>query len=156
MSGKLQLAGKTVMGIALATLSIAAFADIYVSRDANGHLVYSDRKPAGPSEPVRIAGRPSADKPASEADAPDPAAWQKADNALEERMSLAEQERIAAIEERAKRCAAARQQGAMFALNAPRCTYDGEGVRSCLSSAEIDAKRLEAKQQMAEFCAGQR
>ena len=140
------------IGGALVTFSVEAFADVYVSRDANGHLVYSDRKPAGPAQQIRIEVRPVTPKPEPFSDANERAAWQQAEDARAERARLAEQERLAATEERAKRCAAARRQNAVYAYDGRKCSYDANGGRACLSSAEIDAKRAEAKQQMAEFC----
>lgn len=146
---------KCVLAIAIATLSLPAFADIYVSRDANGQLVYSDRKPAGPAQQIRTEVRPAAAKPAPSSNATERAAWEQADNARAERARVAEQERVAAIEERAKRCSAARRQNAVYAYDGRKCSYDANGGRTCLSAAEIDAKRAEAKQQMEQFCGAQ-
>ena len=144
-----------VIGIAFATLSTAVFADVYVSRDANGHLVYSDRKPAGPAQQVRTEVRPATPKPAATSNATERATWEQADSARTERARLAEQERLASNEERAKRCVAARRQSAIYSYDGRKCSYDANGGRTCLSSAEIDAKRAEAKQQMAASCDAQ-
>lgn len=143
---------KCVIGIAFATFSFAAPADVYVSRDANGRLVYSDRKPAGPAQQIHIEVRPVTAKPAPSSNATERAAWEQADNARAERARLAEQERLAAIEERAKRCTEARRQNAVYSYDGRKCSYDANGGRTCLSSAEIDAKRAEIKQQMDQFC----
>lgn len=141
-----------VLGIALVAFSPAAFADVYVSRDANGHLVYSDRKPAGSSQQIRTEARPATAKAAPAGNATERAAWAQADSARAERARLAEQERVAAIEERAKRCAEARRQSAVYSYDGRKCSYDANGARACLSVAEIDAKRAEAKQQMEQYC----
>lgn len=143
---------KCAMGIAFATPSTAVFADVYVSRDANGHLVYSDRKPAGPAQQVRTEVRPMTAKPAASNNATERATWEQADQARSERARLAEQERLAANQERANRCVAARRQSAVYSYDGRKCSYDANGGRTCLSSAEIDAKRAESKQQMAASC----
>ena len=138
--------------ILLVTVSVAAVADVYVSRDANGKLVYSDREPAGPHERVRVEERPVSPKPAS-TPSDERTKWLQADQEREERARRAEQERTAAAEERARRCTEARRQSATYGLDGRKCSYDAEGVRNCLSDAEIDAKREEAKRLMAENCA---
>jgi len=131
--------------------SSAAHADVYVSRDSNGHLIYSDRRPPGKSEPIRVESRPTVASPATVSPSATPG-WEQAEAARKEKARAAEQERITLLEERTKRCNDARKLAASYAVNGPRCSYDGNGGRSCLSAAEIDSKRVEAKRQLAEFC----
>lgn len=138
----------------LVTLSVAAVGDVFVSRDANGKLVYSDREPAGPHERVRVEERPVSPKPAVSTPSDERAKWLQADQDREERARRAEQERTTAAEERARRCKEARRQSATYGVDGRKCNYDAEGNRSCLSAAEIDAKRAEAQQLMATNCAG--
>jgi hypothetical protein len=142
-----------LVAIAISVSGDAAFADIYVSRDSNGHLVYSDRKPAGASQTVRVESRPSVMSPAAASNSAAAGNWEQAESARKEKARVAEQERLVLLEERARRCAEAKKQSASYAINGPRCSYDGNGGRSCLSAAEIDSKRAEANRQMAEFCA---
>ena len=133
-------------------LSAAALADVYVSRDANGKLVYSDREPAGPHERVRVEQRPVSPKPAASTPSDERAKWLQADQDRQEQARRAEQEQIAAADERKRRCVEARRQSATYGFDGRKCNYDGEGNLSCLSAAEIDAKRAELKQLMAANC----
>lgn len=112
-------------------------------------------QPLGASEQIRTEVRPATEKPAPSGNTTERAAWEQADNARAERARIAEQERLVAKEERAKRCAAARRQSAVYLYDGRKCNYDADGGRTCLSAAEIDAKRAEAKQQLAEFCDAQ-
>lgn len=145
-------ANRLIVALILATLSAGAVADIFVSRDANGRPVYSDREPAGPHQRIRVEERPVSPKAEASTPIDQQAAWQKAAEDREERARKAEQERIAAAEEKARRCAEARRQNATYSVDGRKCSYDADGNRSCLSSAEIDAKRAEARQLMAANC----
>ena len=141
-----------ICAMLLTTLSVAAIADIYVSRDASGKLIYSDREPSGPHERVRVDARPGSPAPAASTPADERAKWLQADKGREERTQQAEKQRIAAAEERVKRCADARRENAIYGVDGRKCNYDAAGNRSCLSTAEIDAKRAEAKRLMAANC----
>lgn len=145
-------ASKLILVLFLATSSVAANADIFVSRDANGKLVYSDREPAGPHERVRIEERPVSPNPPNSTPSDQRATSQQAAQDREERTRKAEQERTAAAEEKARRCTQARRQNATYGVDGRKCDYDADGNRKCLSSVEIDAKRVEAKKLMAENC----
>lgn len=142
-----------ICAMLLTTLSVAAIADIYVSRDASGTLIYSDREPSGPHERVRVEARPvSPVAAASTASTDERAKWLQPDEDREERAQQAEKQRTAAAEERVKRCAEARRQNAVYGVDGRKCNYDAAGSRSCLSTAEIDAKRAEATRLMAANC----
>ena len=136
---------------------MAALADVYVSRDANGRLVYSDRKPLGESKQVRIEPRPS--PTVRDSDPGVTATSVSSQAAISERAERERQEamqREAAIAERDKQCIAGRRMNAEFGFDGRKCSYHADGTRTCLTSAEIDLKRLEAQRLMAEFCAAER
>lgn len=139
------------MVLLLATASTAG-ADIFVSRDANGKLVYSDREPAGPHKRVRTDERPASSSPAGSVLSDQRSTSTQAAQDREERARKAEQERKASAAEKADRCTHARRQNAIYGVDGRKCDYDADGNRKCLSSAEIDAKRAEAKKLMAENC----
>lgn len=132
----------------IATMSAPAVADIYVSRDANGKLVYSDREPAGPHKHVHVDERPVPSKSASGVPTDQAALWERAAKDREERARKAELERKASEEERARRCTQARRENAIYGVDGRKCDYDADGSRRCLSAAEIDSKRAEAKRLM--------
>ena len=146
--------GALVVVLSLTSASAPATDDIYVSRDANGRPVYSDREPRGPHVRVHIESRPAPAKSVVSSSADQRETWQQAAQDRENRARRAEAERLAAAEEAAKRCAQARRQQAIYGVDGRKCDYDENGNRKCLSSAEIDAKRAEAKQLMAENCLG--
>ena len=147
----------SVAAVAATFVSMAAFADVYVSRDINGRLVYSDRKPPGESKQIRIEPRPSPtvreNQPVVTATSVSPQAA-SSDRAERERQEATQRE--AEMAERDKQCDAGRRMNAEFGFDGRKCSYHADGTRTCLTSAEIDVKRLEAKRLMAEFCAVRR
>jgi hypothetical protein len=142
----------SIVALFVATMSARAVADIYVSRDANGKLVYSDREPAGPHKHIRVDERTVPSRSASSVSTDQAALWEQAAKDREERARNAELERKAAEEERARRCSQARRENAIYGVDGRKCDYDSDGNRRCLSSVEIDSKRAEAKRLMADNC----
>lgn len=142
----------SIIVLFVATMSAWAVADIYVSRDANGKLVYSDREPVGPHKHVRVDERPVPSKGASGVPTDQKALWEQAAKDRDERARKAELERKASEEERARRCTQARRENAIYGVDGRKCDYDADGNRNCLSSAEINSKRAEAKKLMADNC----
>ena len=133
--------------------------EVFVTKDAQGRPVYTDRPDSLPAERVDIQTRQTdvvgvknryddemqAAAAANQASAE--AARKSADATKAAQLTAAD---------KAKRCADARQnyQNVMTA----RRLYepgDKEGERRYLDSAEIDAARADAKKVMDEFCAGQ-
>ena len=152
MNNQLCAAKIYIIALFVATMSARAAADIYVSRDANGKLVYSDREPAGPHKHIRVDDRPVPYKAASSVPTDQAALWDQAAKDREERARKAELEQKASEEERARRCMQARRENAVYGVDGRKCEYDADGNRRCLSSAEIDSKRAEAKKLMADNC----
>lgn len=144
--------GALAVVLSLTCAGTLAADDIYVSRDANGRPVYSDREPRGPHVRVHVESRPVPANSVVSSSADQRESWQQAAQDRENRARRAEAARLAAAEEAAKRCAQARRQQAIYGVDGRKCDYDENGNRKCLSSAEIDAKRAEAKQLMATNC----
>ncbi len=148
--GRLLISGAWLI-VAFVVL-VPAAADIYKSTDARGNLVYSDRAPSGPAQRVPIETRPRNSEQARASLEAERAAWQRADAERAEREGAKAGEQAAKRDEQAKRCNAARFQQTEFEFGRRKFRLDSQGNRVYYSATEIDQKRAEAKQQIAEFC----
>jgi hypothetical protein len=151
---------KSTVTLAL-TLLLAAGAqagDVYVTKDAQGRPIYTDTPATIPAQKIGIASAST-----------DPATVQKryadqmkqytaedasASKAIATEDDPAKAKQLSA-EDKAKRCADARQRYQSY-MDAHRLYEDGpDGQRRYLTSEEIDASRASAKQVMDQFCSGQ-
>jgi Domain of unknown function (DUF4124) len=140
------------LALALLLAAGAQAGDVYVTKDAQGRPIYTDTPATIPAQKIGIASAstdpatvqmkqyatedPSASKAAAGADDP------------------AKAKQLSA-EDKAKRCADARQRYQSY-MDAHRLYEDGpDGQRRYLTSEEIDASRASAKQVMDQFCSGQ-
>jgi hypothetical protein len=132
--------------------------DVYVTRDAQGNPVYTDTPQTVPAQKVDIASAST-----------DPVVVQK--RYSDEMKQYAQENEAQAktdaqsvdtrkaetltAEDKAKRCADARQRYQTY-MDSHRLYEQGpNGERRYLTDAEIDAARAAAKQVMDEFCSGQ-
>jgi hypothetical protein len=143
----------------LAVLGSAQANEVFVTRDAEGRPVYTDRPESLPAQKVNVATQKTDtveaqrryDEQAKAAAAADAAQADSARNAAEARSA-----REMTETDKAKRCEEARTRY-IAVMNSQRLYEPGpnEGERRYLDSAEIDATRENAKKLMDEFCAGQ-
>jgi hypothetical protein len=152
---KLPLLASTLLLIA----GLAQAAEVYVTRDAKGNPVYTDRPESMPAEKVGIRSRSTDDaaiQAQTEQQAKDRAAADKA--AADKSKQAADAAKVVELsaEDKAKRCQDARANYQNM-MNARRIYEPGSTPeeRRYLDSAEIDAARADAKKVMDEFCAGQ-
>lgn len=146
------------LALALLLAAGAQAGDVYVTKDAQGHPIYTDTPATIPAQKVGIASAST-----------DPATVQKryADQMKQYAAEDASASKAAAgaddpakakqlsAEDKAKRCAEARQRYQSY-MDAHRLYEDGpDGQRRYLTSEEIDASRASAKQVMDQFCSGQ-
>jgi hypothetical protein len=137
--------------------SVAMGGEVYVTRDAKGNPVYTDRPATLPAEkldvrsgatdPAEVQARYDDEmkKYATDSEASEKARAQAADTAKAREITA---------EDRAKRCVEARTRYEAT-LNAIRLYEEGpDGQRRYLSSEEIDGARADAKKTVDEFCAG--
>lgn len=137
--------------------SVAMGGEVYVTKDAKGNPVYTDRPATLPAEkldvqsgttdPVEVQARydDQMKKYSTDSDAAAKARAQAADTAKAREITA---------EDRAKRCVEARTRYEAT-LNAIRLYEEGaDGQRRYLSSEEIDSARADAKKTVDEFCAG--
>ncbi len=143
------------------TLLLAAGAqagDVYVTKDAQGRVIYTDTPQTIPAQKVGISSTST-----------DPATVQQryteqmeryaAEDAAEQKDAAAAAEASKAkqltAEDKAKRCADARQRYQAYTDSYRLYEQTPDGQRRYLTSEEIDAARAGAKQVMDQFCAGQ-
>jgi hypothetical protein len=146
---------------AVAALAIgftAQAGDVFISKDAQGNPIYTDRPESLPAQKVDIAtsqtGVVDAKPPAGTAPSPY-AAEEKARAEAAKQAAEARQAAALTAADKAKRCQDARSQY-QNVMNARRLYEDdGKGGRRYLDSAEIDATRADAKKLMDDFCSGQ-
>jgi hypothetical protein len=146
------LAGLLITGAAVA-------GDVYVTKDAKGVPVYTDRPDTLPANRVGIKSDSTDDaevetryqEQMSRYTAEDEAAKAAAAKAADDAKAKA-----TTAEDKAKRCADARQRYEAY-MNAIRLYEQPAtgGERRYLTNEELDSARANAKRAMYEFCAGQ-
>lgn len=142
----------------LATLLLAGMAgagEVYVTRDAQGNPVYTDTPQSIPAQ--RLGIRSSSTDPAEVQARYDEQMKQFAtEDAARAKSAAASAESAKAreltAEDRAKRCADARQRYQVLNENFRIYEQAPDGERRYLSSEEIEASRASARQVMDEFC----
>ena len=137
----------------------APAAEVFMTRDAQGRPVYTDRPESLPAAKVNVATQQTDVVEAQARSQQDTARAQQADKAAAEAARKSADTRQAAelsAADKAKRCQNARQRY-QEVMNARRIYEPGSTPeeRRYLDSAEIDATRADAKKVMDEFCAGQ-
>ena len=144
----------------MAALSIVATAhagDVYVSRDANGNVVYTDTPQTIPAKKIGVASTPQDDADAdarAQADQEQYQAQIQAANAADARQAAAQQASRQSTEQQAQQCAAARERYQKV-MDAHRLYEQGpNGERIYLDSDQIDASRQSAKQAVDQLCNG--
>jgi hypothetical protein len=144
--------------LAVAVLGSVEASEVFVTRDAQGRPVYTDRPESLPAQKVNVATQKTdtveAQRRDEESRKAAAASKAQADSASKATQARAAQEMTAA--DQARRCEEARARYTT-AMTSQRLYEQGptEGERRYLDSAEIDATRENAKKVMDEFCAGQ-
>ena len=136
----------------------AAAADVFMTRDAQGRPVYTDRPESLPAAKVNVATQQTDVVEAQARSQQETARTQQAEKATAEAARKTDTRQAAELSaaDKAKRCQDARQHY-QDVMNARRIYEPGSTPeeRRYLDSAEIDATRADAKKVMDEFCAGQ-
>lgn len=133
----------------------AGAGDVYVTRDAHGNTIYTDTPQTIPAQKLDIhvqGADPAAQGTAAGAKQP---GQQQAGTDTQPQQPASRQAAQASAEDRAKRCADARQQYETV-MNSWRLYTPGpNGERTYLTSEQIDQARANAKQVMDQFCTDQ-
>jgi Domain of unknown function (DUF4124) len=145
--------------VTLAVLGSAQASEVFITKDAEGRTVYTDRPESLPAQKVKVAsGSTEAVEVQRQYDekmqATAAAEKTQADTAKQATEAKAAKELTAA--DKAKRCLDARARYEQV-MTAQRLYEPGdtEGERRYLDSKEIDSTRASTKQAMDEFCADQ-
>lgn len=136
----------------LIAIGDAAATEIYKYKDARGQTVYTDQRPPGPAQVLRLeeAKEPSAEERARHENQQRAFEQSVNEHLAHEKARAAEE--AAAKAERDKRCAAARAENARFGYGGRMYRVDEQGNRVYYSAAEIDERRAAAARQMSQFC----
>jgi hypothetical protein len=152
-SGVSVLSVVLLAGMALTGQGLAG--EVYVTRDKQGNIVYTDRPDTLPAQTVGIASASTdpAEVQARYGEEQKKFADDDKRRALEASDAAdAAEARAAKAADRARRCTAARERYQAM-TDAWRLYEEGpDGERRYLSSEEIDAERARARQTMDEFC----
>lgn len=152
---------RIALTLVAATLACATAhaSEVFVTKDAQGRPIYTDRPESLPAQKVRVASKATDEAAVGQRYQEEMKAYAEADKTAEDAAKTAadqQQARQLTAEDKAKRCADARgrYQKMMDArrLYEPGATPD---ERRYLDDAEIDAARANARKVMEEFCAGQ-
>jgi len=142
----------------LAVLGTAQANEVFVTKDAQGRPVYTDRPESLPAQKVNVATQSTDTVDAQRrSDQQAKAAAASETQASGSRKSAETRTAREMTEtDKAKRCEDARAHY-MTVMNSQRLYEQGpnEGERRYLDSDEIDATRENAKRVMDEFCSGQ-
>jgi hypothetical protein len=143
---------------ALLLVGAAEAGDVYVTKDAKGNPIYTDTPLTIPAEKLDIhttSTNPADVQKRYTDQMKQYAQDDKADGTASSQQSNAAKPGELTTEDRAKRCADARQRY-QSVMEAQHLYEDGpNGERSYLSNDQIDVARANAKQVMDEFCSGQ-
>ena len=152
---------RTALTVLAASLlcTAAGAAEVFMTRDAQGRPVYTDRPESLPAQKLNVATQQTDVVEVQSRYQAEMARYQQADKTATEAAAKSADAKQAAeltAADKAKRCqdARANYQNMMNArrLYEPGSTPD---ERRYLDSAEIDETRANAKRVMDEFCAGQ-
>ncbi|HEY6641714.1 DUF4124 domain-containing protein [Povalibacter sp.] len=144
--------------LAAATFALcagAAHADVYMFKDAQGNVQYTDKPPTLPAERLNVQSRKT--------DVVEVQARQQAELAQlnataqsRQQTSAAQADQRAAADlsakDKADRCVKARERYEKYATSQRLYETGANGERRYLSDAELDGARNSAKSTMDEFC----
>jgi hypothetical protein len=144
---------------ACTVLASAHAGEVFVTKDAQGHPVYTDKPESLPAAKVNVATSQTDTVEVKKRYDAEMKSYAEADKAASEaRKRAAESSKATAMtgEDKAKRCQDARTRYEAV-MSAQRLYEEGDKAdeRRYLDSKEIDAARAQAKTLMDEFCSGQ-
>lgn len=139
----------------LALSAGAAQADVYMFKDAQGNVQYTDKPPTLPAERLSVQSRKT-DVVEVQAREQAEMAQLKASNDARQKATVAQADQQAAAEltakDKAERCTKARERYDKYATSQRLYETLPNGERRYLDSSELDTARASAKSTMDEFC----
>ncbi|MFO1407608.1 MAG: DUF4124 domain-containing protein [Steroidobacteraceae bacterium] len=147
-----------ILVVALFAVLPAHAGDVYVSKDANGNIVYTDTPQSIPAQKVGVASTPADDAASQQryqAEMQQLKEQQQSAAAAQSKQATTTQAAKLSADDLAKRCADARQHY-QTVMESRRLYSEGpNGERVYLDSDQIDATRASAKQVMDQMCSAQ-
>lgn len=145
--------------VALMVLATAQASEVFVTKDAQGRPIYTDRPDSLPAQKVHVATRGTDPAAVQQQYAEEMKTYSAADQAKADaakRSADQQQAKELSAADKAKRCQESRAHYQTI-MNARRLYEPGSSPdeRRYLDSNEIDAARADAKKMMDEFCTGQ-
>ena len=145
-----------IVAILLSGLGLAEASDVFVTKDAQGRPIYTDRPESLPAERLDIKSNSTDTVQVQQRVAAEQKQRDDAAKASADATNRASEQRAATVEndaDRAKLCRDARDKYLQM-MNAQRLYEPGdkEGERRYLTDAQIDTARENAKKVMDEFC----
>jgi hypothetical protein len=152
----MKLTATFLAAVLLASPALAG--DVYVTTDAKGNKVYTDTPQTVPAQRMNVHSAstdPAATDASYDAEMQRYAAQDKASAKAQAEKTEAKQAAQATAADQAKRCQEARQRYETLMTNWRIYEPGPNDERTYLTSEQIDAARVNAKQVMDQFCAGQ-
>ncbi|HMN43499.1 MAG TPA: DUF4124 domain-containing protein [Povalibacter sp.] len=145
----------TLTAAAVVLCAGAAHADVYMFKDAQGNVQYTDKPPTLPAERLNVQSRKT-DVVEVQAREQAELAKLKATDEARQKSNAAQTDQQSAAEltakDKAERCTKARERYDKYATSQRLYETQANGERRYLSDAELDAARSSAKSTMDEFC----
>jgi hypothetical protein len=145
-----------IVAALLLALGVAQASDVFMTKDAQGRPVYTDRPDTLPAQRLDVKSATTDTVEVQQRYAEEQKQMFEASKASDAAAKAAKENKAAAATidaDRAKRCQDTRDHY-LHLMNAQRLYEDADGgERRYLTDAELDAAREDAKKVMDEFCA---
>ena len=145
----------TLTAAALAFCAGAVHADVYMFKDAQGNVQYTDKPPTLPAERLNVQSRKTDVVEVQAREQAEMAQLKAADQARTQTAAARADQKAAAeltAKDKAERCTKARERYEKYSMSQRLYENQPNGERRYLSDAELDAARSSAKSTMDEFC----
>jgi len=145
----------TLTAAAVAFCAGAVHADVYMFKDAQGNVQYTDKPPTLPAERLNVQSRKTDVVEVQAREQAEMAQLKAADQARTKAATTQADQQAAAettAKDKAERCTKARERYEKYAMSQRLYENQPNGERRYLSDAELDAARSSAKSTMDEFC----
>jgi hypothetical protein len=145
----------TLTTAALVLCAGAVSADVYMFKDAQGNVQYTDKPPTLPAERLNVQSRKTDVVEVQAREQAEMTRLNTSDQARQKTAAAQADQQAAAdisAKDKAERCVKARERYDKYATSQRLYETGANGERRYLSDAELDAARNSAKSTMDEFC----
>jgi len=144
-----------IVAALLLALGVAQASDVFMTKDAQGRPVYTDRPDTLPAKRLDVKSATTDTVEVQQRNAEQQKQLAEASKASDAAAKTAKENKTAVVAmaaDRAKHCQETRDHYLQL-MNAQRLYEDTDGERRYLTDAELDTAREDAKKVMDEFCA---